>query len=179
MILTAIAAMASNRVIGVDNDLPWNLPEDLRFFRDTTKAAIMIMGRKTFESIKKPLPGRFHIVITRNPEYRYDHERVKIVESIDKAVELAMSLIPQWPDEVFVVGGGEIYAQSLKRVEKIYLTRIERAYPGAAQFPEFETSGQFKRVASTPATTNAAGATPEMPLYFFETWLRTEGPSSK
>ncbi|MBX3018192.1 MAG: dihydrofolate reductase [Bdellovibrionaceae bacterium] len=170
--LTAIAAMAANRVIGVDNDLPWSLPEDLKFFRDTTKGAVMIMGRKTFESLGKPLPGRYHVVITRNADYRYEHERVKIVESIDKAIDFAKTLVPTWPSEVFVVGGGEIYKQSLHLVDKIYLTRIERDYQGAAHFPEFESGGGFRLAETRPATTNTQPPTAETPHYRFETWNR-------
>lgn len=167
MTLSAIAAMAANRVIGVDNDLPWHLPEDLKFFREKTKGAVMIMGRKTFESLGKPLPGRYHVVVTRNPDYRYEHERVRIVESIDKAVDFARTLTPPWPDEVFVVGGGEIYKQSLHLVDRIYLTRIEKDYAGAARFPEFEDSGAFRRVAAVPGAGNE-------PRYAFETWTRIQ-----
>ena len=172
MTISASAAMAENRVIGVDNDLPWHLPEDLHFFRDKTKGTVMIMGRKTFESLGKPLPGRYHIVITRNAGYAYPHDRVKIVESIDKAVEFAKTLIPQWPAEIFVVGGGEIYKQSLHLVDTIYLTRIERAYNGAALFPEFESGGKFRLSESHPAKTNTQPATAELPHYQFETWRR-------
>lgn len=167
MILSAIVAMASNRVIGVDNDLPWNLPEDLKFFRDKTMGTVMIMGRKTFESLGKPLPGRYHIVITRNPGYRYEHERVRVVESIDKAVDLARSLVPPWSDEVFILGGGEIFEQSLHLSDRIYLTRIERDYAGSARFPEFEDSGRFRRVDAVPG----AG---DDPPYVFETWARIQ-----
>lgn len=169
MILTAIAAMASNRTIGVDNDLPWNLPEDLQFFKTKTKASVLIMGRKTFESLKKPLPGRFHIVITRNAGYEYSHERVIVVPSVETAIDAAKNLIPAWPEEVFIVGGGEIYHQCLEKTDRIYLTRIEREYAGHAHFPEFENSGDFRLVQVTPASTNGSV---EMPSYQFETWER-------
>lgn len=170
MRVSAIAAMAKNRVIGVDNDLPWHLPEDLKFFRDKTKGALMIMGRKTYESLGKPLPGRFHLVVTRNPEYKVAHERVRVVQSIDEALEMARSMSPPWPDEVFVVGGGEIYAQSLARVDVIYLTRIERDYAGSARFPEFESGGQFRLSESRDGQPEAT----DEPHYRFETWSRIQ-----
>jgi dihydrofolate reductase len=138
MILSAVAAMASNRVIGVDNGLPWNLPEDLKFFREKTKGKIMIMGRKTFESLPKVLPGRFHIVITRQADYTVDHPDVRVVHSVEKAVEIAKTMIPPWPEEVCVVGGGEIYKQSLPYLNRIYLTVIEKEFKGDAKFPEFD-----------------------------------------
>lgn len=165
MILSAVVAMAENRVIGVDNDLPWHLPEDLQFFKETTKGGIMIMGRKTFESIKKPLPGRFHLVITRNPDYIYEHERVLVVRSLAEALEKARELIPNWPEEVFMVGGGEIYAQSMSHLDRIYLTRIHREYQGSAKFPEFENSGHFER----REIRHGKG---EDPAFDFETWVR-------
>ena len=138
MILSAIAAMAKNRVIGVDNKLPWEIPEDMKFFRDKTKGHIMIMGRKTFGSFGgKPLPGRLHIVITRNAEFRFDHPLVVIVKSIDAALVEAKKHLEKYGDEVFVIGGGEIYRQSLPVLNRIYLTIIEKEFPGDAKFPEF------------------------------------------
>ncbi len=138
MILSAIAAMAKNRVIGVDNHLPWSIPEDMKFFRDKTKGHVMIMGRKTFDSFGgKPLPGRLHIVITRNANFRFDHPQVLIVQSLKEAVEKARSFIPQYGNEVFVIGGGEIYRQSLSLLNRIYLTVVDQEYPGDAYFPEF------------------------------------------
>jgi len=143
MILSAIAAMARNRVIGVNNQLPWHLPEDLQFFKERTRGKVMIMGRKTFESLPKPLPGRHHIVITRQSEYKVDHPLVEVVSSLPAAIERAAQLIPPWPDEVCVVGGGEIYKQSLPYLDRIYLTVIEKDFEGDAKFPEFD-EGIFK-----------------------------------
>lgn len=138
MILSAVAAMGANRVIGVDNGLPWDIPEDMKFFREKTKGKIMIVGRKTFETFGKVLPGRFHLVITRNADYRVDHPLVRVVGSWKEAVEEARKRIPEWPEEVCVVGGAEIYRQSLPDLDRIYLTVIERDYPGDAKFPEFD-----------------------------------------
>lgn len=139
MILSQISAMARNRVIGINNTLPWSIPEDMKFFRDKTKGHIMIMGRKTFDSLGAPLPGRFHIIITRQANYKYDHPNVKIVASLDEAVVVAQSLLSQWPEEVFIIGGGEIYKESLQITNKIYLTIIEAEFPGDAYFPELPT----------------------------------------
>lgn len=145
MILSAVAAMAQNRVIGVDNKLPWHLPEDLQFFKDKTKGKIMIMGRKTFESLPKPLPGRYHLVITRQTDYKVDHPMVEVLHSLNGAIERARSMIPHWPEEVCIVGGGEIYKESLPVLDRIYLTVIEQDFAGDAKFPEFdETVFQLK-----------------------------------
>lgn len=138
MILSAIAAMAKNRVIGKNNQLPWHIPEDLKFFRESTKQKIIIMGRKTFESLPKPLPNRLHIVITRQSDYKTNFCDVQVVNSLDAALELAQALIPKWPEEVFIVGGAEIYKQSLPRLDRIYLSVIDQSFEGDAYFPEFE-----------------------------------------
>ena len=145
MILSAIAAMARNRVIGKNNQLPWNIPEDMQYFIDNTRGKIMIMGRKTFESLEKPLPKRFHIVITRQPGYKIDHPSVKVVGNVDQAVALAKSLIGKYPEEVMVIGGGEIYKEMLPVLNRIYLTVIDKDYDGDAKFPEFDTK-RFKLV---------------------------------
>lgn len=142
MILSSIAAMAKNRVIGKNNQLPWDIPEDMKFFRDKTKGHVMIMGRKTFESFGgKPLPNRFHIVITRQENYKFSDPAVEVVHDLKTAIELAHMLTTKYKakfgDEVFVVGGGEIYSQAMDVVDRIYLTVIEKEFEGDAKFPEF------------------------------------------
>ncbi len=141
MILSSIAAMARNRVIGVDNKLPWHIPEDFKFFKEKTKGHVLIMGRKTFESLGKPLPNRFHIVITRQPEYKYEDPNVEVVHNLQMAMELAHMLTTKFKakfgDEVFIAGGGEIYKQAMDLVDRIYLTVIEKDFPGDAKFPDF------------------------------------------
>jgi dihydrofolate reductase len=141
MKLTAIVAMSKNRVIGVNNDLPWSIPEDMKFFRETTKGHIMIMGRKTFASLGKPLPNRFHIVITRNPDFRFEDPTVEVVSDLKSAIELAHMLSTKYQkkfgDEVFVIGGGEIFSQAMELLDRIYLTVIEKEYQGDVFFPEF------------------------------------------
>lgn len=146
MILSSIAAMARNRVIGVDNKLPWHIPEDFKFFKEKTKGHVLIMGRKTFESLGKPLPNRFHIVITRNDFYKYEDPTVQVVHDLKSAIELAHMLTTKFKskfgDEVFVAGGGEIYKQAMDIVDRIYLTVIDKDFPGDAKFPEF-AEGEF------------------------------------
>lgn len=143
MILTHIAACSENRVIGVQGDLPWELPEDMKFFRDTTKNHIMIMGRKTFDSFKgRTLPNRYHIVITRNPsEHSFPFKEtspVVFVSSLEEAIIHAEPLTAKWGDEVFIIGGGEIYKQSIALVDKIYLTLIHRKFPGDTYYPKID-----------------------------------------
>lgn len=142
MILSAIAAMSQNRVIGKDNKLPWHLPEDLKYFKEKTKNKVLIMGRKTFESLGRPLPNRFHIVITRNQSYDIHDPMVEVVSSLSHALELAHMLTAKYKekfgDEVFIVGGAEIYKQSLDLIQRLYLTVIEQDFVGDAYFPEFD-----------------------------------------
>ena len=144
MILSSIAAMARNRVIGTDNKLPWHIPEDFKFFREKTKGHVLIMGRKTFESLGKPLPNRFHIVITRQESYKFEDPTVQVVHNMNSALELAHLLTTKYQakfgDEVFVAGGGEIYTQAMDLVDRIYLTVIDQDFPGDAKFPEFNES---------------------------------------
>src|SRR5690606_33224578 len=111
MIVSQIAAMAKNRVIGSDLKLPWHIPEDLKFFKDTTKGHIIIHGRKTFESLGfKPLPNRLNIVLTRSPETlpRNEYENVVVFTNLKEALEFARTKTNQWGEEVFIGGGGEI-----------------------------------------------------------------------
>ena len=140
MIISHIAAMAKNRVIGKDNELPWRLPEDLKFFKQKTNGKILIMGRKTFESLPGHLPNRYHIVISRN-HYATDEEDISFVTSVDEALNLAQQMIKDdpetWGDEVFIAGGGEIYKQTLSKTDRLYLTIINQDFDGDAKYPEY------------------------------------------
>lgn len=135
--LSIIVAMANNRAIGKDNQLLWHLPEDLQYFKRTTMGKPMVMGRKTFESIGRPLPGRLNIVITR--QHDWQHEGVKVVHSIDDALRLAeaQSLIDGM-NEVMVIGGAEIYKTALPQADKLYVTRVDAEIDGDAFFPEID-----------------------------------------
>lgn len=151
MILTHVAAMSQNHVIGTKNGLPWDLPEDMKFFRDTTKGHIMILGRKTFESFGgRLLPNRMHIVITRQ-EMTSDNPNLMYVKTLEDAVTAAKPLTGKWGDEVFIVGGGEIYKQSLSITDKIYLTVIYKDFDGDTYYPEIPLD-RFELVAKSDRT---------------------------
>jgi len=128
MKISLIVAMAENRVIGEGNDLPWHLPADLKRFKALTIGHVIVMGRKTFESIGRPLPRRHSVVITRNPEYRAPG--VSVVHSLEQALDQAAG-----EDEVFVIGGAAIFAQALPRADRLYLTLVHAEPPGDVVFP--------------------------------------------
>lgn len=138
MIVSHIVAAAENQVIGHKGELPWHIPEDLKFFREKTKGHIIIMGRKTWESLPKPLPQRFHIVITRQAGYQAPGAHV--VANLDEALALSRKHLAEWNPEVFIVGGGEIYRESLSRTDVIYLTRVHQDVDGDATYPAIPES---------------------------------------
>jgi len=131
--LSAIVAMAENRVIGKNNQLPWHLPADLQHFKTLTTGHPIIMGRKTHESIGKPLPHRTNIIITRDPTYRANG--CLIATSFEAALQHATAT-----DEIFVIGGAEIYRHTLPYLQRIYLTIIHHAFEGDSFFPEFNST---------------------------------------
>jgi dihydrofolate reductase len=131
MIISLVVAASTNNAIGKDNRLLWHLPKDMRFFKNTTWAMPVIMGRKTFESLSgKALNGRLNIVITRQKEWKA--ENVSVVNSIEAAYELAAQ---QDYKEVYVIGGAEIYAQTLPKADIVYLTRVNTLIEGDSFFP--------------------------------------------
>ncbi len=133
MRLSIIAAMSANRVIGRNNDLPWRLPADWKRFKSLTMEHHLIMGRKTFESIGQPLPGRTTVVITHQTDYA--PEGVLVAHSVEQALQMAAG-----DDEVFVAGGAQIYQQVLPRADRLYLTSIHEDFEGDTNFPDFEKS---------------------------------------
>jgi dihydrofolate reductase len=136
MRLAMIAAQSQNRVIGNNNKLPWYLPEDLKYFKRVTLGKPIIMGRKTFESIGRPLPGRTNIIITRNPDWTHDGAGVRVVHSLQQAIELAESLaLVNGFEESLVIGGAEIYALALPQADRLYLTQVHAEVQGDAHFP--------------------------------------------
>jgi len=128
--LSLIVATERHLGIGVRNTLPWRLPEDLAFFKRTTSGHAIIMGRKTFESIGRPLPGRRNIVITRNPGWR--HEGVEAVSSLEAAAALA------GPVEAFVIGGAQIYSEALPLATRLIVTEIDATFDCDAFFPQID-----------------------------------------
>jgi dihydrofolate reductase len=148
MRLVQIAAMSENRVIGKENGLPWNIPEDMKFFRDTTKGHCCIFGRKTMESLGQPLPGRLNVVITRQPDYRLPNTPrapTVVVATLDEALHVCRAHHDVYGDVVYICGGGEIYKQSLERTHTILLTVIHQKIEGDTYFPEFDEN-KFKLV---------------------------------
>ena len=138
--LSLIAAVAANGVIGSDNALPWRLPEDLKRFKALTLGHPVIMGRKTYESIGRPLPGRRNIVVTRNAAYQTDG--CEVVASLAAALAACQG----GSDEIFVIGGAQIYAEALPLAQRLYLTEIRRAFEGDARFPDWDRAA-WKEVA--------------------------------
>lgn len=135
--INMIAAMAQNHVIGDGEKMPWHIPEDLKLFKKLTSGKPVVMGRKTYESIGRPLPNRDNIVITRDPSWH--EEGVIICHDIDAALEIAAQKAKEnQGDEIMVIGGGTIYQQVLPRAHRIYLTRIMKNFIGNARFPEWD-----------------------------------------
>jgi dihydrofolate reductase len=136
MRITLIAAMGANRTIGLNGDLPWRLPADLKRFKALTHGHPMIMGRRTFDSIGgAPLPGRWTVVLTRDRSW--SAPGVQVAHTLDEALALAAAT---GDDEVFVAGGEDIFRLALDRADRIQLTRIEHDFPGDTFFPEFDES---------------------------------------
>jgi dihydrofolate reductase len=137
MELAIIVAAAENGVIGKNNALPWRIPADMRYFKRTTMGKPIVMGRKTFESIGKPLPGRTNIVITRNSAFVA--EGVKVVSSLDEALKLAEDIaVADGAEELVVIGGAEIYRSAMPRADRLYLTEVHASVEGDALLPEID-----------------------------------------
>ena len=160
MAVSLIVAMAKNRAIGVNNDLPWHLPADLKYFKATTLGKPIIMGRKTFDSIGRPLPGRQNIVVTRNKDWA--HDGVDVAESLSAAITLAGDA-----DEVMITGGGQIYAEAMDLVERMYITEVALEIDADAYFPDFDKS-VWQEVSR-----DAYAADGEKPAYAFVSYERS------
>jgi len=133
MKVSIIAAMSSNRVIGKNAGLPWYLPADLKFFKELTLGHAIVMGRRTYETIGRPLPGRRNVVVTRQTGLKF--EGIEVVHSLREAMDLLKG-----ETEVFIAGGGEIYRRALDLADRIYLTLIHAEIEGDTWFPEFDES---------------------------------------
>lgn len=152
MRLALIAAVARNGLIGRGGELPWHIPADLQFFKAATMGKPMIMGRRTFESIGRALPGRTSIVVTRNAGFAA--AGVEVADGLDRALELAAQT---GADEVMVIGGGEIYAAALPRADRLYLTEVHIDAEGDVYFPGFDRT-QWRELSRDDHA--ADGATP-------------------
>jgi dihydrofolate reductase len=148
--LSLIVAIAKNRVIGVNNTLPWHLPEDLKRFRALTTGHHIIMGRKTYDSLGRLLPGRTTVIVTRNPDYKV--EGAIVVHSLEAAITACGD-----DNEAFLIGGAELYKDGLKLANKLYITEIDAEYEGDAFFPEFEASQWFAAQRESHQAENGLG----------------------
>jgi dihydrofolate reductase len=144
--LSIIVAMAKNRVIGAGNAIPWRLPEELKYFKRVTMGHHMIMGRKTWESIGRPLPGRTTVIVTRQRDYQA--QGVRVTHSLDQAIAACGD-----DDEIFVIGGAELYVQALPRAGRIYLTTVDAEIEGDTVMPDFDTA-KWREVASEAFSAN-------------------------
>jgi dihydrofolate reductase len=163
MIVSLIVAASENNVIGKNNQLLWRLPNDTKFFKNTTWAMPVIMGRKTYESLSgEPLPGRFNIVITHQKDWS-PNGKVKVTGTLEEAIELADDTDCK---EVFVIGGGQIYAEALPVADKIYMTRVHTVVEGDAFFPAIDET-KWKMVSNVdfPADEKHQYA------YSFQVWI--------
>ncbi|HHQ4761933.1 type 3 dihydrofolate reductase [Aeromonas veronii] len=162
MKISMIAALAKKQVIGKNNLMPWHMPADLAHFKRVTLGKPVLMGRKTFESIGRPLPGRRNLVISRNPDYQA--EGIEVVGSVEAALAL---LAGSSVEELMVIGGGHLYAEMLPSADCLYLTRIDLAVEGDTRFPAFD-DGQWQRIACESHPADEKNPHP----YSFETWQR-------
>ncbi len=159
-IISIIVAMAQNRVIGANNTMPWRCPEDLKYFKSLTMGHHMIMGRKTFDSIGKPLPGRVSVIVTRNRDLKI--EGCIMAHSLDEAIAVCKD-----DNEIFIVGGAELYALALPMVNKLYITEIQQEFDGDTYFPEFDET-KWLEIAREERHQDA----PQPLSYHFVTYLR-------
>lgn len=142
--MSIIAAMAKNRVIGKDNKLPWSIPDDLKNFKKLTTGNTIIMGRKTYESIGKPLPNRNNIVVSSTMQ---PSNGVQVCKNIQEALETAKST----GKEIFIIGGANIYEQTMHLADKLYITHVKKDYEGDAFFPEInQTEWQTENLEENP-----------------------------
>lgn len=157
--LAFVVAVARNGVMGRDNGLPWHLPGELKYFKERTWGRPLVMGRKTFASIGRPLPGRANIVVTRDPGFVASG--VDICHSLEAALELADRIAQRdGADHIMVIGGADLFAQLLDRVDRLYYTRVEADIEGDTFFPQWRPADWCCRVlAETPAQENSPAFT--------------------
>jgi dihydrofolate reductase len=165
MIISLIVAASTNNAIGKDNKLLWHLPNDMKFFKNTTWGMPVVMGRKTFEALAgEPLPGRFNYVITRNKDWHPQREKVQVASNLPAAIELAKETDCK---EAFVIGGGEIYKEAMTIADRIYMTRVHAVLEGDTFFPVIDPK-DWQQVSELafPADEKHAYA------YSFQLWQR-------
>ena len=163
--LSLIVAMDDHGLIGRAGGLPWHIPEEMRQFKRITTGHACIMGRKTWESLKRPLPGRLNVIVTRQPGY--SAAGGVVAASLDAAVALCQAQRAQWGEEVFVIGGAELYRLALPVADRLYLTRVHSQFEGDVYFPDFDTT-------SFHATHTHGGHGPPP----FDMWLLERQPAA-
>lgn len=161
--LSHIVAASENNIIGVKNGLPWRLPSDFRYFKNKTWGMPVIMGRNTYESMKKDLPGRINIVVTKKTDWH--PENVFVTHTIEEAVAKAKESEAR---EIFIIGGGEIFSQTIGCVDRIYLTRVHTTIEGDTSYPELDVS-KWKRIKEDSFPADEKNNYP----YTFEIWEKT------
>jgi dihydrofolate reductase len=163
--LSLIAALAQNRVIGIDNRMPWHLPGDFKYFKATTLGKPIIMGRKTWDSLGRPLPGRLNLVVSRQTDLQL--EGAEVYSTLDAAIVRAEAwALEQGADEVMLIGGAQLYQLGLAQADRLYLTRVALTPEGDAWFPAFdEAQWHLVSNAENPALD-------DKPAYDFEVWER-------
>ena len=162
VVLSLLVAADEGNVIGKDNQLPWHLPNDLKYFKNLTWGLPIVMGRKTYESIGKPLPGRTNIVITRNKDY--SAAGIEVVHTIDEALQVAQQ---KGAKEIFVIGGAEIFNSLFQNADRIYLTRIHHRFEGDVFFPQLD--GAWHLVKEQPYQADEKNAW----AHTFQVWERS------
>jgi dihydrofolate reductase len=162
--LSHIVAASENNIIGVKNGLPWRLPNDFKYFKNTTWAMPVIMGRNTYESMKKDLPGRINIVVTRKTDWH--PENVFVAHDINEAIEKAKESDAK---EIFIIGGGEIFKQTLSLIDRLYLTRVHTVIEGDTSYPAIDTS-MWKQIKSESFPADEKNNF----SYTFEVWERID-----
>ena len=135
--ISLLVAYDLNRVIGIDNKMPWHIPEELKYFKKVTMGKAIVMGRKTFESIGRPLPGRLNIIVTRNEDYVA--EGAEVYHDLQKAIERGK----EFSKEVVVIGGAEIFNLSMDLADRLYITIIRKEFEGDTFFPEHDSSWEL------------------------------------
>lgn len=160
--ISHLVAAATNNAIGKDGGLIWHLPNDMKYFKNLTWGMVVVMGRKTYESMNRPLPGRLNIVVTTNPEWKA--EGVRVCHTPEEAIELARA---ESFKEIFIIGGGEIYKHTLPLTDRIYMTRVHAEPEGDAHYPEIDSKA-FSLSSSTDFSKDEKHAWD----YTFEVWDR-------
>lgn len=150
--ISLMVAHDPNLVMGLNNDLPWHIPEDLAYFKKTTMGKAMIMGRKTYESIGRPLPGRLSIIVTRNKDYEAE-EGVVVAHDLTEAIHEAK----RYAEEVMIIGGAEIFKLAMNVADRLYITKIEQTFEGDTYFPTYDDGWQLSE--ETEVLTSKNGTT--------------------